>query len=310
MKVLVVFILIAIGVFLFRRAQRLAKEEQEAMMAKKSTEKTRDTSASPAVTESVPEVAPTAHHAPEDAHSTTKAPEVELMPREIEPANRVELSEDIIDVDISASTNSDSVIIVADVHSTDDKEATTTQPVSPKDEAPVTQASEAQEEPVVVDTPVKAKESAESSPEVANTHLVKDDSLAELGSWANVTLQRAVEEYQSAETALARYNALQNVIGECYKQRKSAEYLAYGAALHGLYLALFQSANAEKPKDLELKTPGFMQLATLLNDTQDFDKAIALCQEAIKLGLTDGTVTGFEGRISRIEKAQAKAVTA
>lgn len=125
-----------------------------------------------------------------------------------------------------------------------------------------------------------------------------------------MTLERAVEEYQSADTALARYNALQNVIAECYKQRKSTEYLAYGAALHGLYLALFHSANTEKPKELELKTPGFMQLATLLNDTQDFDKAIALCQEAIKLGLTDGTVTGFEGRISRIEKAQAKATTA
>ena len=145
---------------------------------------------------------------------------------------------------------------------------------------------------------------------MASTRLAKDEPLLALGSWANVTLERAVEEYQSAETALARYNALQNVIAECYKQRKSAEYLAYGAALHGLYLALFHSANAEKPKDLELKTPGFMQLATLLNDTQDFDKAIALCQEAIKLGLTDGTVTGFEGRISRIEKAQAKATTA
>ncbi|WP_088212256.1 hypothetical protein [Shewanella sp. Shew256] len=305
MKVVVVFILIAIGVFLFRRAQRLAKEEQEAMMAKKSTEKTRDTSASPDEAEPTPDIAPAATNESADA-SEAKAPEVELMPRDVEPASRVEISEDIIDVELPAASNEKSVIILADVHSADaDKDSTI-----PKDEAPVTKASEAQEEPVVVDTPVKAKESAESSPEVASTHLVKDDSLAELGSWANVTLQRAVEEYQSAETALARYNALQNVIAECYKQRKSAEYLAYGAALHELYLALFHSANAEKPKDLELKTPGFMQLATLLNDTQDFDKAIALCQEAIKLGLTDGTVTGFEGRISRIEKAQAKAATA
>ncbi|MFB2662758.1 hypothetical protein [Shewanella mangrovisoli] len=305
MKVVVVFILIAIGVFLFRRAQRLAKEEQEAMMAKKSTEKTRDTSASPDEAEPTPDIAPAATNE-SAAASATKAPEVELMPRDVEPASRVEISEDIIDVEIPAASNEKSVIIPADVHSADaDKDS-----AIPKDEAPVTQASEAQEEPVVVDTPVKAKESTESSPEVASTCLAKDEPLAALGSWANVTLERAVEEYQSAETELARYNALQNVIAECYKQRKSAEYLAYGAALHGLYLALFHSANAEKPKDLELKTPGFMQLATLLNDTQDFDKAIALCQEAIKLGLTDGTVTGFEGRISRIEKAQAKAVTA
>ncbi|MFB2650765.1 hypothetical protein [Shewanella mangrovisoli] len=305
MKVVVVFILIAIGVFLFRRAQRLAKEEQEAMMAKKSTEKTRDTSASPDEAEPTPDIAPAATNESADA-SEAKAPEVELMPRDVEPASRVEISEDIIDVELPAASNEKSVIILADVHSADaDKDSTI-----PKDEAPVTQASEAQEEPVVVDTPVKAKESAESSPEVASTRLAKDEPLAALGSWANVTLQRAVEEYQSAETAQARYNALQNVIAECYKQRKSPEYLAYGAALHELYLVLFHSANAEKPKDLELKTPGFMQLATLLNDTQDFDKAIALCQEAIKLGLTDGTVTGFEGRISRIEKAQAKAATA
>ncbi|QYK08909.1 hypothetical protein [Shewanella mangrovisoli] len=305
MKVVVVFILIAIGVFLFRRAQRLAKEEQEAMMAKKSTEKTRDTSASPDEAEPTPDIAPAATNE-SAADSAAKAPEVELMPRDVEPASRVEISEDIIDVELPTASNEKSVIILADVHSADaDKDS-----AIPKDEAPVTQASEAQEEPVVVDTPVKAKESAESSPEVASTRLAKDEPLAALGSWANVTLQRAAEEYQSAETAQARYNALQNVIAECYKQRKSTEYLTYGAALHGLYLALFHSVNAEKSKDLELKTPGFMQLATLLNDTQDFDKAIALCQEAIKFGLTDGTVTGFEGRISRIEKAQAKAATA
>ncbi|ABK50061.1 Uncharacterised protein [Shewanella putrefaciens] len=303
MKVVVVFILIAIGVFLFRRAQRLAKEEQEAMMAKKSTEKTRDTSASPDEAEPTPDLAPSATNESEAA--AAKAPEVELMPRDVEPASRVELSEDIIDVEIPATTHDENVIILADTHAADaDKDS-----AIPEDDVLVIKASEVKEDPVV-DVPVKAKESVESSPEVASTPLAKDESLAALGSWANVTLERAVEEYQSADTALARYNALQNVIAECYKQRKSTEYLAYGAALHGLYLALFHSANTEKPKELELKTPGFMQLATLLNDTQDFDKAIALCQEAIKLGLTDGTVTGFEGRISRIEKAQAKATTA
>lgn len=303
MKVVVVFILIAIGVFLFRRAQRLAKEEQEAMMAKKSTEKTRDTSASPDEAEPTPDLAPSVTN--ESTFAAAKAPEVELMPRDVEPASRVELSEDIIDVEIPTATHDYNVTILADTHSADaDKDS-----AIPEDDTLATKASEAKEESVV-DVPVKAKESAESSPEVASTPLAKDESLAALGSWANVTLARAAEEYQSAETALARYNALQNVIAECYKQRKSTEYLAYGAALHGLYLALFHSANTEKPKELELKTPGFMQLATLLNDTQDFDKAIALCQEAIKLGLTDGTVTGFEGRISRIEKAQAKATTA
>ncbi|MFV0596406.1 hypothetical protein [Shewanella sp.] len=305
MKVVVVFILIAIGVFLFRRAQRLAKEEQEAMMAKKSTEQTRDTSASPDAAELTSDLVPPATNESEVA-SAAKAPEVELMPRDVEPSRRVELSEDIIDVEIPASTNEKTVIILADGN----KDAEITPLVSTEDETPAANAAEEKEEPVAVEAPTNVEENKMVAPEAASTSLAKDESLAALGSWANVTLQRAAEEYQSAETALARYNALQNVIAECYKQRKSAEYLAYGAAQHGLYLALFHSANAEKPKELELKTTGFMQLATLLNDTQDFDKAITLCQEAIALGLSDGTVTGFEGRISRIEKAQAKAATA
>lgn len=272
MKVIVVLILIVIGVFLFRRAQRLAKEEQEAMMAKKTTEMTKDTNSFPEVAESTPEVTPPVNNTPEDASATVKAPEIELMPREEEHqpsrAEIVAISEDIIDVDISAVPNEDPVIILADASANIEKEAEI-KPVS----------SEA-------------------------------EGLATPGSWANVTLQRAFEGYQSAETELARYNALQDVITECYKQRKSTDYLAYGAALCELYLALFHRANATKPKQVELKTTGFMQLATLLNDTQAFNEAIALCQQAVSLGLTDGTVTGFEGRISRIEKAQAKAATA
>lgn len=38
MKILVVIILFAVGVFLCRRAQRLAKEEQAARMSKKAAE--------------------------------------------------------------------------------------------------------------------------------------------------------------------------------------------------------------------------------------------------------------------------------
>ncbi|MCT8864084.1 hypothetical protein [Shewanella xiamenensis] len=272
MKVIVVLILIVIGVFLFRRAQRLAKEEQEAMMTKKTTEMTKDTNSFPEVAESTPEVTPPVNNTPEDASATVKAPEIELMPREEEHqpsrAEIVAISEDIIDVDIPAVPNEDPVIILADASEKIEREAEI-KPVS----------SEA-------------------------------EGLASPGSWANVTLQRAFEGYQSAETELARYNALQDVIAECYKQRKSTDYLAYGAALCELYLALFHRANATKPKQVELKTTGFMQLATLLNDTQAFNEAIALCQQAVSLGLTDGTVTGFEGRISRIEKAQAKAATA
>ncbi|QLE83970.1 hypothetical protein FLM48_02020 [Shewanella sp. Scap07] len=92
-------------------------------------------------------------------------------------------------------------------------------------------------------------------------------------------------------------------VAECYKQRKQTQYRDYGAGLQQDYLEVF--AKLDKPA--EQKGVGFMHLATLLNDSGQYDTAIAVCQQAINYGLTDGTVTGFEGRITRIERAKAKA---
>ncbi|MGI2201324.1 hypothetical protein [Shewanella baltica] len=277
MKILVVFILIAVGVFLFLRAQRLAKEEQEAMKPKSTTVK-------PVVpTEEVP-ISSAADPEPvepaEDARVVEVEPvievEAELMPRETDdPANiSVALDTDIIEVDITAAHNEEAVIILG---------------TTPTDEQADTEGDVKTEA-----EPASSKRSEVGAP----------------GAWANVTLVRAFEEYQGATSASARYTALQNMVAECYKQRKSADYLNYGAQLAEEYVALFHAASAEQGKDTELKSSGFLHLATLLNDTQAFDAAIVICRKALALGLSDGTVTGFEGRINRIEKAQAKATTA
>lgn len=284
MKILVVFILIAVGVFLFLRAQRLAKEEQEAMKPKSTTVKpvvpTEEVPISSAAEPEPEPVEPEPVEPAEDARVVEVEPvievEAELMPRETnEPANiSVALDTDIIEVDIPAAHNEEAVIILG---------------TTPTDEQ--------------ADTEGDVKTEAEPA---SNTR----SEVGAPGAWANVTLVRAFEEYQGATSASARYTALQNMVAECYKQRKSADYLNYGAQLAEEYIALFQAASAEQGKDTELKSSGFLHLATLLNDTQAFDAAIVICRKALALGLSDGTVTGFEGRINRIEKAQAKAATA
>ncbi|MCH1931427.1 hypothetical protein L9G16_14665 [Shewanella sp. A25] len=266
MKVIVVLILLAIGVFLFRRAQRLAKEEQDAMMAQRTTEKTAaESAANAAETTDAESIEP----APTPEMDTVKEVEAELMPRESESQPSVDISDDIIEVDVEAT----------------------------KAEAEV----EFQTAPVSVDV-AAVEEVTPASAVVARASSVSHVIEAP-GLWANVTLNRFFESYQQASFEIERYNALQNMIAECYKQRKTPDYLHYGANLSAQYLALFHDVSAEA----ELKTTGFMHLATLLNDTHAFDEAIALCKQALALDLTDGTVTGFEGRISRIEKAQAKA---
>ncbi|QDF73898.1 hypothetical protein FGA12_01250 [Shewanella marisflavi] len=122
-------------------------------------------------------------------------------------------------------------------------------------------------------------------------------------SWANDKLTASLAQYRAEPEAEGKHVALLQAIAECYKQRKQEEYREYGAALSPYYQSLF----AALPAPEQEKGVGFMHLATLLNDCGDFDGAIKVCQTAISYGLTDGTVTGFEGRITRIEKAKAKA---
>lgn len=279
MKILIVFVLIAIGVFLFRRTQRLAKKEQEALKPKSAP-----------ITPVVPrEEAPISSTAePEQVESVELAVgtpvveavievEAELMPRDPKQTVNtthisVDIDTDIIEVDIPAAHNEEAVIILGSTFVDDPSEVAGVDVLKAEVQATV---------PVI----------GAQSP----------------GDWASVTLKRDFEEYQAATSVSDRYSALQNMVGECYKQRKSADYLNYGAQLAQEYIALFQAVTAEQGKTAELKSAGFLHLATLLNDTQAFDAAIVLCRKALEFGLSDGTVTGFEGRISRIEKAQTKA---
>jgi hypothetical protein len=47
-------------------------------------------------------------------------------------------------------------------------------------------------------------------------------------------------------------------------------------------------------------------LAIVLQEDQEFEKALGLCQKAMQLGLDDGTKTGYPGRMERLKKAQSK----
>ncbi|MEI6860045.1 MAG: hypothetical protein V5788_09745 [Shewanella sp.] len=123
-------------------------------------------------------------------------------------------------------------------------------------------------------------------------------------TWANEKLTVALSEYRSASDNTIKHTGLLDAISECYKQRKQTQYREYGVALLPYYLSLFAVLEPSSSH----KGLGFMHLSTLLNDCGEFDSAIDVCRKAIEYGLNDGTVTGFEGRITRIEKAKAKSL--
>lgn len=53
----------------------------------------------------------------------------------------------------------------------------------------------------------------------------------------------------------------------------------------------------------------FQYLSTLLTERGEYEKAAEVCKKAISFDLSDGTKSGYEGRIKRIRLAQEKAET-
>ncbi|MEZ9142584.1 MULTISPECIES: hypothetical protein [unclassified Shewanella] len=174
--------------------------------------------------------------------------------------------------------------------------------------APVTQAEPAAEvEAETTSEPEAVTAEAEPTLETQPEPATNDLALPTTGAWAGEVFTGLVAKHDvNADTAV-QHQSLLNIIGHSYKLRKQAEYCQYGAQLTDIYLSTFEQYQQDNKIAADEKGPGFMQLSTMLNDTKQFDKAIVVCQQAMTYQLSDGTVTGFEGRINRIEKAKSKA---
>ncbi|MBO2555018.1 hypothetical protein [Shewanella algae] len=252
-KILVVVLLVAAGIFLYNRAQRLAKEERDEALKLKDR-----------------------------ASAMPQSPQAETE-------NETQEEHQSVDLDFAES-----------------KEQAEPKP-QPSAEQAVAESLELepQAENIAPEVEVGRAEVETVLPEPEPVKAAAPDI-----SWGNITLKRAMEQYQASEGAIEAHDALLAVIGECYKQRKNSKYLQLGQEYDTAYSALFAASREKvlsKSPKAEFKGTGFMQLSTLCSDAGRFDAAIALCNKAIEYGLEDGTVTGFEGRIKRIEKARDKA---
>ncbi|MBM7071206.1 hypothetical protein JQC92_04005 [Shewanella sp. 202IG2-18] len=150
----------------------------------------------------------------------------------------------------------------------------------------------------------------EETLEVAEPEPVQAEASSVQLDWANTNLTKALELQNTASNAEETYSAITAAISECYKQRKSQQYLIYGYSLASEYEKAFEqylAYRSENKIESVIKGTAFMQLATLAQDNGNFEQAIEVCNKAIDHELTDGTVTGFAGRIKRIEKAKEKA---
>ena len=276
MKVILIVILVAIALYLYRRTQAVAKQEQD---------KTDNDAAHSSFNE------------------TAQPSKVADDTADADPEHNV--------IDKLAEEN-----VVAD-NDTESFETPTTAIISESDRQPtevVVEPETVAKDAVVEDDVSKTNEET-SAADVSAVEISEDQvqglNLAHIeGDWASESFLQQVDAANNAGDLQRQHSDLASVISHCYKMRKQADYCQYGAALKltylDLYRALHQQGVSQNSAD-EIKSPAFMQLSTLLNDVGQFDEAIKVCQQALEYQLTDGTVTGFEGRIKRIEKAKAKA---
>ncbi|MFH2093459.1 MAG: hypothetical protein ABIJ31_13960 [Pseudomonadota bacterium] len=69
-----------------------------------------------------------------------------------------------------------------------------------------------------------------------------------------------------------------------------------------------ESAVLEHFGDAPKVVTPFKQLAIVLEEDQSYDLAMTVCKAALKLGIEDGTKTGYKGRMERILKKKQATV--
>lgn len=114
-----------------------------------------------------------------------------------------------------------------------------------------------------------------------------------------------VYDYNHSESLEAKYQALLVLIDLAYRKRKEGEYVEFGASLIDEFSNLIELL-VKEGKTNEIQAEGHKQLSMLLVEFCEFNYALDLCTSAMVLGLDDGTVTGFSGRIKRITKLKER----
>ena len=125
---------------------------------------------------------------------------------------------------------------------------------------------------------------------------------------ADKTLEKLVVELSRTRSLGDQHYLYLEAIAYAYKHRKDGlvmrdicESLAWD------HLDDFPRMTRALKRDIGFLplVPTFQQLATVLTEKGEYDKAVSVCEQALSYGLRDGTKGDYEGRIERIRKKQA-----
>ena len=128
-------------------------------------------------------------------------------------------------------------------------------------------------------------------------------------AWTSGELSKMMQAAKRKTNPIDRHFLLMTIVGETYK-RRSDESARYTCAEYAeKHLEELPSIIPALKKEMGGTLPRittFQHYATLLAEMGEFERAIAVCRQAIGYGLHDNTKSGYEGRIARIKKQAEK----
>lgn len=130
-------------------------------------------------------------------------------------------------------------------------------------------------------------------------------------AWTSGDLDAMVAALGLRTHPVDRHHLLNCLVDESYKRRDDPAMADLCDSTAEIYLlempALLRAVRKEWSDGLAPYVSIFPKYATLLTERKQFDRAIEICELALRKKLHDNTQSGFEGRIERIKKLQAKA---
>lgn len=126
-------------------------------------------------------------------------------------------------------------------------------------------------------------------------------------AWTSGNLDAMLDAVSSRTNKIDRHHLLQSIVDITYKQRSDSSMRALCEKHARLHLAEFPSIAPSLRTQCDGVLPivtTFQKFATSLYEQQRYDEAVQVCRQAIAYGLSDGTKSGFEGRISRILRSR------
>jgi len=128
-------------------------------------------------------------------------------------------------------------------------------------------------------------------------------------AWTSGDLKAMLAQLNKNTNMVDRHFLLMNIVGQAYKNRNNNEMRTICHQVAQMHIKEFPKIKPALKKDIGIlpRVPTFQHYATILTEEEQFSEAIAVCEAAIKFGLSDGTKGDFQGRIEKIKKKEIKA---